>query len=60
MYDVAGRRVKLLVDDAVFDSVVNVKWDGTNSNGDPVPTGMYFISARVGDVTGSRKVLIIR
>ncbi len=60
VYDVVGRRVKLLMDDAVFDEVVNIKWDGTNSNGDPVPTGMYFIAARVGDVTGSRKVLIIR
>ena len=60
VYDVVGRRVKLLMDDAVFDAVVNVKWDGTNSNGDPVPTGMYFIAARVGDVTDSQKVLIIR
>ena len=60
VYDVAGRRVKLLKDGAVFEAVVNIKWDGTNSNGDPVPTGIYFIAARVGDVTGSRKVLILR
>ena len=50
----------MLMDDAVFDAVVNIKWDGTNSNGDPVPSGMYFIAARVGDVSDSRKVLIIR
>jgi len=60
VYDVVGRRVKMLMDDAVFDAVVNIKWDGTDSNGDPVPSGMYFIAARVGDVSDSRKVLIIR
>ena len=43
VYDVVGRRVKMLMDDAIFDAVVNIKWDGTNSNGDPVPSGMYFI-----------------
>jgi hypothetical protein len=60
VYDVAGRQIKRLFDEAVLETVVNIKWDGTNSNGAPVPSGVYFIAARVGDTTDSRKVLLIR
>ncbi len=60
VYDVVGRRVKLLFDEAVFESVVNVRWDGTNSKGEQAPSGVYFIAARVGDTMDSQKVLLIR
>ncbi|MCK4773145.1 MAG: T9SS type A sorting domain-containing protein, partial [Candidatus Krumholzibacteria bacterium] len=60
VYDVAGRRVKLLYNDAVIDRVVNVTWDGTDSKGAAVPSGMYFIKVRAGEATDARKVLIIR
>lgn len=60
VYDVAGRKVKRLFDESVLEAVVNVKWDGTNSKGEQVPSGVYFIAARIGDTTDSRKVLLIR
>jgi hypothetical protein len=60
VYDVAGRRIKLLYNDAVIDRVINVTWDGTNSNGAAVPSGVYFIKAKAGETTDARKVLIIR
>jgi hypothetical protein len=60
VYDVAGRRIKLLYNDAVIDRVVNVTWDGTNSSGAAVPSGVYFIKAKAGEATDARKVLIIR
>ncbi|MCK5618226.1 MAG: hypothetical protein KAJ17_02440, partial [Candidatus Krumholzibacteria bacterium] len=55
VYDVAGRRVKLLYNEAVIDRVVNVTWDGTDSKGAAVPSGMYFIKARAGEATDARK-----
>lgn len=60
VYDVAGRRVKELFNEQVFDEVVPVRWDGTDRNGTLVPSGVYFIQARVGDVTDAQKVLVIR
>ncbi len=60
VYDVAGREVKILFDDAVYSPVVNVEWDGRNKNGGIVPSGMYFIKARASEVTATRKVLVIR
>lgn len=60
VFDVAGRLVSTLYSDQVFDDVVTVTWDGTKSNSSRVPTGVYFIRAKAGDVTGVRKVLLIR
>jgi hypothetical protein len=60
VYDVAGREVAILFDEAVFSRVVNVEWDGKNKNGGLVASGMYFIKARASEVTDTRKVLVIR
>jgi hypothetical protein len=59
VYDVAGREVAVLFDEAVYDMVVNIEWDGNNSAGLRVPTGMYFIKARAAEVTDTKKVLVI-
>lgn len=60
VYDVAGRRVKQLFGEGVYARVVNVEWDGTNSRGEVVPSGIYFIKAQVGDIVDARKVLVLR
>jgi hypothetical protein len=60
VFDVAGRAVRTLYSNEVFDDVVTVTWDGTKSNSARVPTGVYFIRAIAGEVTGVRKVLLIR
>jgi hypothetical protein len=60
VYDVAGREVKVLFDEAVYDQVVNIEWDGSNENGSPVPSGMYFIKARAAETKDTKKVLVIR
>jgi hypothetical protein len=60
VYDVAGRRIRILFDEHVFEKVVNVWWDGTNNKGEVVSSGIYFIKAQVGDVKNSQKVLVLR
>ena len=60
VYDVAGREVRILFDEAVYDQVVNIEWDGNNENGSPVPSGMYFIKARAAETKDTKKVLVIR
>jgi hypothetical protein len=60
VYDVAGREVRILFDEAVYDQVVNIQWDGNKENGSPVPSGMYFIKARAAETKDTKKVLVIR
>jgi flagellar hook assembly protein FlgD len=60
VYDVAGREVRILFDDAIFDMVKNIEWDGNNTKGRRVPSGMYFIKARAGETSDTKKVLVIR
>jgi flagellar hook assembly protein FlgD len=60
VYDVLGRLVKDLYNDRVYVTVVSQPWNGTSQRGDPVPSGMYFIKAKAGSSTGTKKVLVIR
>jgi flagellar hook assembly protein FlgD len=60
VYDVAGREVRILIDQAVYAPVMNVEWDGRNKAGRRVPSGMYFIKARAAEVSDTKKVLVIR
>ena len=60
VYDVAGRLVKELHNDHMYSRVLTVGWDGTNSRGDTVPAGIYFVKAVAGEFTGVRKIALIR
>jgi hypothetical protein len=60
VFDVAGRRIRDLFNDGVLSEVVNVTWDGRNRSGNLVPSGVYFIKAQVGEVSDSKKVLVLR
>ncbi len=60
VYDVAGREVRILFDEAVFERVVNVEWNGNDKTGNSVPTGIYFVKAKASEITDTQKVLLIR
>jgi hypothetical protein len=60
VYDVAGRRIKLIDSGQTFDDIITRTWDGSNIKNVPVPSGVYFIRAKAGDETGVRKVLLLR
>lgn len=54
IYDVAGRRVRSLVDGEVPAGTMRVQWDGKDQAGNAARTGMYF--ARLSGEFGSRVV----
>jgi len=60
VYDVAGRRLKILYRNEVFENVVTVGWDGTDSRGNKVPLGVYFLRAEAGDEVDFKKVVLVR
>lgn len=43
VYDVAGRRVRTLVDGEFAVGVHEARWDGRSSDGSPVSSGVYYV-----------------
>ncbi|MEJ2722908.1 MAG: FG-GAP-like repeat-containing protein, partial [bacterium] len=60
IYDVTGALVKTLVDERLTGGLHSVTWDGTNSRGVGVGTGVYFYRMRSGDVAATRKMILLK
>jgi YVTN family beta-propeller protein len=60
VYDVAGRRVRTLVDGNRKADVYKVEWDGTNDAGQSVATGMYFYRMTAGKFVQTKKMLLLK
>ncbi|MDH4037178.1 MAG: right-handed parallel beta-helix repeat-containing protein [Candidatus Krumholzibacteria bacterium] len=60
IYDVAGRRVRDLVDEQRAPGAYRVVWDGRNENGAPVSTGVYFYKLVAGAFTATRKMTLLK
>jgi len=59
VYDVAGRLVRVLVDDELPVSDYDATWDGRDDGGMRVAGGTYFVKLTAGDVTQTRKVVYL-
>jgi hypothetical protein len=60
IYDVAGRLVKVLLDEMKRPGQYQVHWDGTNDHGQPVATGMYFCRMEAGEFRATRKMVMLK
>ena len=60
VYNLAGQRIRALTAGGRPAGWHDVHWDGNNSSGDPVATGVYVIHLRAGGFTQARKVLLLR
>ncbi|MCK4547246.1 MAG: T9SS type A sorting domain-containing protein [Candidatus Eisenbacteria sp.] len=60
IYDVTGRVVRTLVDEAMQPGPHQVHWDGANDHGQPVATGMYFCRMSAGEFTAVRKMVMLK
>ena len=64
VYDLTGRLVKTLLDGGQsvtsYESPVAVRWEGRDASGRPVPNGVYFYKLKVGQVTATRKLIVLR
>jgi hypothetical protein len=59
IYDVAGRRVRTLVDGIQNAGTFETSWDGTDSNGVRVRNGVYFLRSTVGDAVRSVRLVML-
>jgi hypothetical protein len=60
VYSILGQPVKQLAAGQYAPGVYSVKWDGTNSVGASVSSGVYLISMRAGDFHKVQKVILNR
>ena len=60
VYDVAGHRVRMLVDGLQEPGTHRVTWDGTDASGMPVASGVYFYRLQAGAHTQVRQMLLMK
>ena len=60
VYDLAGRRLKTLLDGEVPGGVTKVTWDGRDQNGIRISSGVYFIRLKFAKGAQVSKVVMIR
>ena len=60
VFDLRGRTVAALVNAVQPRGIYSVTWDGTDSRGMKVPSGVYFYRLEAGDFKAVRKMVIIK
>ena len=59
IFDVTGRCVKTLVDEPKAPGFYSFYWNATGDGGDRVAGGVYFVRAKIGEYTASRKMVVL-
>ncbi len=60
IYDVTGKLVNTLFAGELRKGIYTYRWDGKNSQGRTVPSGIYFASLHSGKTTKSIKMMLIK
>ena len=60
VFDAKGRLVTTLLDEIKPPGVYRTNWNGTNSRGQRVATGVYFVRLQAGAETLTRKVSLVK
>jgi hypothetical protein len=60
VYDVTGSLVKTVLDEAVRVGNKEVVWDGTNSSGSKVASGMYLYRLQSDDFVAVKKMIMLK
>lgn len=59
VHDLAGRRIRTLLEGPVSGGEQDLFWDGRTEAGDPVPAGVYYVRLRAGGADLVRKVTML-
>ena len=60
IFDIAGKRVKTLVNTYQLAGSRSTQWNATNDAGTPVSGGLYFYTIRAGGLKQTRKMLLLK
>lgn len=60
VFDVTGRKVRILFDGPVPAGSFRATWDGRDERGRPVASGMYYVKLRTPDQEATQTVILMR
>jgi hypothetical protein len=60
IYNVDGKLINTLADESLPDGLNEIKWDGRDSNGYRVSSGVYLYRLKVGKKTLTKKMLLVK
>ncbi|MGH1362672.1 MAG: Ig-like domain-containing protein [Calditrichia bacterium] len=60
VYDISGREIRTLINEAVQPGQHQVEWDGLSNNGSHVAGGIYFYRLVSGDYVATRKMVYMK
>jgi hypothetical protein len=60
IFNLVGQKVRALVDEYKSAGNYGITWDGTDTSGNPLATGIYFCRLRAGDHVQIKKMLLIK
>ncbi|MCH7761590.1 T9SS type A sorting domain-containing protein [candidate division TA06 bacterium] len=60
IYDLTGRQVQVLVDGVREAGSHSVVWDGRDGRGERVASGVYFVRLSAGDITATKKMILLK
>ena len=60
IYDALGRLISTLSNEPQNPGLHSVKWNGKNSSGQSMPSGIYFCEVKAGQFKATKKMLLVR
>ncbi|HEX7071380.1 MAG TPA: T9SS type A sorting domain-containing protein, partial [Rhodothermales bacterium] len=60
IFDITGRRVRVLVNEEKEAGIYKVQWDGRNDAGAQVASGMYLYQIRSGSFVDAKKMMLVK
>lgn len=60
VFNILGQKVKKLIDEPSSAGYYRIEWDGTDSDGKQVSTGIYFYRMQAGDSIKTKKMMILK
>jgi hypothetical protein len=60
IYDLGGRRIRTLVNGVQSEGVKQAVWDGKDSAGNPVSSGVYFYRLKAGGKVLTKKMVLLK
>jgi len=60
MYDLLGRLVRMLVEEEMSSGEHVISWDGLNSSGIQISSGIFFCRLSVDQEITTRKIVLLR
>lgn len=60
IYNILGEKISLLVEPQILSGKKFIRWDGTDAEKKPVPSGVYICCLKVVDRAFTKKILLVK